>query len=69
MVDFDENEDDFDINMLFQAIREKIDEISFSHVKHKGLDAFKNERGIINIANIPGISISSLLKLIGVLTH
>jgi histone acetyltransferase len=39
-----------------KAIHDKIKEISNSHVKHRGLDVFKNENGFINIENIPGIS-------------
>jgi len=38
-----------------KAIYDKIKEISNSHIKHKGISSFKNEKGIINIAEIPGI--------------
>eukprot|EP01114_Cavostelium_apophysatum_P014276 TRINITY_DN3658_c0_g1_i1.p1 TRINITY_DN3658_c0_g1~~TRINITY_DN3658_c0_g1_i1.p1 ORF type:complete len:928 (+),score=296.49 TRINITY_DN3658_c0_g1_i1:268-3051(+) len=38
-----------------KAIYDKIKEISNSHVKHKGINHLKNEKGIINIAEIPGI--------------
>jgi len=39
-----------------KALNDKIKEMSNSHVKHKGgLNALKDDRGIINIAEIPGI--------------
>jgi len=39
-----------------KAVHDKIKELSNSHVKHKGgLNSLKNEKGIINIAEIPGI--------------
>ena len=40
-----------------QAIYDKIKEISFSHVKHKGIEHFsRTEAGILDISQIPGIS-------------
>jgi len=39
-----------------RALNDKIKEMSNSHVKHKGgLNSLKNDKGIINIAEIPGI--------------
>jgi len=43
------------IGIQRRAIYDKIKEISNSHIKHKGLNSFKNDKGIINIAEIPGI--------------
>eukprot|EP01119_Soliformovum_irregulare_P004158 TRINITY_DN15172_c0_g1_i1.p1 TRINITY_DN15172_c0_g1~~TRINITY_DN15172_c0_g1_i1.p1 ORF type:complete len:618 (-),score=145.65 TRINITY_DN15172_c0_g1_i1:16-1869(-) len=44
------------VGLQRKAIYDKIREISFSHVKHKGIiDLHKDKRGIINIAEIPGI--------------
>jgi len=38
-----------------KAIYDKIREISNSHVVHKGLENFKNAKGIIQVEQIPGI--------------
>jgi len=43
------------IQIQRKAIYDKIKEISFSHVVHKGLENFKNAKGIIQIEQIPGI--------------
>ena len=46
------------IGLQRKSIYEKIKEISASHVKHKGIsDHYKNRRGIIDLGEIPGISI------------
>jgi len=43
------------VGMQRKAIFDKIKEISFSHIKHKGIDHFKTEDGILDISQIPGI--------------
>jgi len=43
------------VGMQRKAIYDKIKEISFSHIKHKGIEHFKTEDGLLDISQIPGI--------------
>jgi histone acetyltransferase len=50
-------------------VHDKVKEISRSHVVHKGIDSFKNEKGIVQIEQIPGIGMCKAMTLLTILAE